>query len=150
MARSIKAISTPISGSIRERNTVLDTSHSIPTYLMYHQLDLRRHPTVPPTCPVVHLDASRLCRVRSSALVAIVRDCRIPYLRYLHLGHVYTCDYQRVYSKLSTFLSFISQTAKRFERVLNELKRNELASCAHGYYCLLIMNIIILLETQFG
>ena len=47
---------------------------------MYHPLEPRRRPTVPLTCPVVDLYASRLRRVRPNALVAIGVG-RIPYLR---------------------------------------------------------------------
>ena len=100
-----------------------------PTYLMHHPLQPRRRPTVPPTCPVVDLYASRLRRVRPNIFLAIIYFVEFRTCDIFDLGHVYTYNYLRAYiklpvrSKLDIFVSFFSQMVKRFE--LANVKRNK-------------------------
>ena len=98
-----KGDTTPINGSIHEWNTVLDTSHGV----------------------------SDVFNVSSTGNETTPNNSS-------DLGQVYTCIYLRVYSKLSVrlnyfFLLFLKWPSASSERILNELKRNEFASCAHGY-----------------
>ena len=145
-------ISTPISGSIHERNTngtqFLTPPTSSPSYL---RCVLR----------IIHWirdDAQQFLRhVRSFMYTRVdyVEFAQFRICDIFDVGRVYTRDYLQAYSKLSArlklFISFKSQTVKRFERAnIKRFKTKRISIMRVWLLMLLIMNIIIWLETQFG
>ena len=121
--QSIKAIFTPISGSIHERSTFLDTSHGIPDVLNVSSAGSE-------TMPNSSSDLSSRSFIRESTTSRSPKFtcCKVEFriCDIFDLGHAYTCtcDYLRVYSKLSARLKLLSlkQPSASSEQILNELK----------------------------